>query len=168
MAEPFLAEIRLFAFNFPPRGWAFCNGQFLPINQNQALFSLLGTTYGGNGQTNFALPNLQARVPIHFGSSLGGSYLLGQVGGETAHTLTIPEMAQHAHAVNANSGAPTVGTAAGGYWAANAGAFASSSNSAMSAAAIATAGGGQPHPNESPYLVINMCIALTGIYPSQS
>src|SRR3954471_8913184 len=93
MAEPFLSEIRIFSFSFPPKGWAFCNGQFLPINQNQALFSLLGTTYGGNGQTTFALPNLQGAIPMHMGSG----FTLGQTGGETAHTVTQSEMPQHIH-----------------------------------------------------------------------
>src|SRR5690348_6222988 len=98
MAEPFLSEIRIFSFNFPPTGWAFCNGQFLPINQNQALFSLLGTTYGGNGQTTFALPNLQGRAP----NSFGNGFNLGEAGGETAHTLTMNEMPQHLHTTTQN------------------------------------------------------------------
>src|SRR5258708_2105446 len=101
MAEPFLAEIKLIAFTFPPKGWAFCNGQLLPINQNQALFSLLGTTYGGDGRTNFALPNLQGRVPVHVGNGI----LLGQSGGEVTHQLTIAEMAAHTHIPNASSNA---------------------------------------------------------------
>src|SRR5687768_3730643 len=99
MAEPFLSEIRIFSFNFPPKGWAFCNGQLLPINQNQALFALLGTRFGGNGQTNFALPNLQGKVPVHVGSS----FALGQTGGEQAHTLTMNEMPKHTHVANAAS-----------------------------------------------------------------
>src|SRR3954463_12844988 len=98
MAEPFLSEIRIMSFGFPPKGWALCNGQLLPINQNQALFSLLGTTYGGDGRVNFALPNLQGRVPLHFGEG----HTLGEVGGEQAHTLTISEMTQHSHFVNAS------------------------------------------------------------------
>src|SRR5947209_14096043 len=101
MSEPFLSEIKLVSFNFPPKGWALCNGQLLPINQNQALFSLLGTTYGGNGQTNFALPNLQGRTPIH----VGQGNLLGQAGGEQAHTLTLTELPTHVHAANATSAA---------------------------------------------------------------
>src|SRR3712207_6820879 len=99
MAEPFLAEIRIFSFNFPPKGWAFCNGQFLPINQNQALFALLGTTYGGNGQTNFALPNLQGQVPIHFGNG----HTLGERAGSSAVTLTQTQMPAHTHALNATT-----------------------------------------------------------------
>ena len=168
MAEPFLAEIRLFSFSFAPLGWALCNGQLLPINQNQALFSLLGTTYGGNGTVNFALPNLQARAPIHFGTGGGGSYSLGQVGGEQAHTLSIAEMPAHSHTASGNSNPPNQGSAAGGYCAAGAGAYSSSAGSAMSASAIASAGGGQAHTNFPPYCVINFCIAIQGIFPSQN
>jgi microcystin-dependent protein len=161
MAEPFIAEIKLIAWNFPPRGWAFCNGQLLPINQNQALFALLGTTYGGNGQTTFALPNLQARVPVHFGAGGGGTYALGQVGGESTHTLSVAE-------IPAGSGAPDRGSPAANFCAANPGAYAAGSNAALAAVAVASAGGSQPHENEPPYLVINMCIALVGIFPSQT
>jgi len=168
MADPFLAEIKLFSFNFPPRGWALCNGQLLPINQNQALFSLLGTMYGGNGQTNFALPNLQARVPIHFGTGGGASYSLGQVGGESAHTLSIAELPPHTHTAKGNSSAPDQGSASGGYWAAGAGAYSSVAGSTMSASALASTGGGQPHPNLPPFCVVSFCIALQGIYPSQN
>ena len=168
MAEPFLAEIRLFSFTFAPRGWALCNGQLLPINQNQALFALLGTTYGGNGQTTFALPNLQARAPIHFGTGSGGSYSLGQAGGEQAHTLSIAELPAHTHSASGSLSPPNQGSAAGGYWAAGAGAYSSSGGSAMSASAIASAGGGQAHQNLPPYGVISFCIALQGIFPSQS
>ena len=168
MAEPFLAEIRLFSFTFAPRGWALCNGQLLPINQNQALFALLGTTYGGNGQTNFALPNLQGRMPIHFGTGGGGSYALGQSGGEQAHTLSIAELPAHSHVASGSSSPPSQGSASGGYWAAAAGGYSSSSGSAMSATAIALAGGSQAHLNAPPYSVISFCIALQGIFPSQS
>jgi microcystin-dependent protein len=168
MAEPFIAEIKLIAWNFPPRGWAFCNGQLLPINQNQALFALLGTTYGGNGQTTFALPNLQARVPVHFGAGGGGTYALGQVGGESTHTLSVAEIPAHTHTVSAGSGAPDRGSPAANFCAANPGAYAAGSNAALAAAAVASAGGSQPHENEPPYLVINMCIALVGIFPSQT
>src|SRR5215468_12730667 len=99
MSEPFLGEIKIISWNFPPKGWTFCNGQLLPINQNQALFSLLGTTYGGNGQTNFGLPNLQGRVPIH----MGNSHTLGERGGEQAHTLSISEIPTHVHVANGSS-----------------------------------------------------------------
>src|SRR4051794_3437763 len=113
MGTPFLAELRIVSFNFAPKGWAFCNGQLLPINQNQALFSLLGTTFGGNGQTTFALPNLQGRVPVQ----PGGGITLGQAGGEAAHTLPVAELPQHTHTVVASSSPPTVTGPAGAWWA---------------------------------------------------
>jgi microcystin-dependent protein len=165
MAEPFLAEIRIVSFNFAPKGWAFCNGQVLAIQQNQALFSLLGTTYGGNGTTNFALPNLQARIPIHE----GGGFTLGQAGGEQAHTLVAAEMPQHTHQAVASSNTANQGGPTNNYWA-NGGqpAYASSANGQMAAGAVSTVGGSQPHENMPPYLVLNFCIALVGIFPSQT
>jgi microcystin-dependent protein len=172
MSEPFLSEIRIFGFNFAPQGWAMCNGQLLPINQNQALFSLLGTTYGGNGQTNFALPNLQGRAPNHF----GGGFNLGQAGGEMAHTLTTNELPTHLHTltsnmavVDANSNA-TQGVPTGNVWA-NTGKTQYSTaqpNAAMGPSAVTNVGGSQPHQNMQPYLVLNFCIALQGIFPSQN
>src|SRR5438270_3924507 len=109
MAEPFLSEIRIMSFGFPPKGWALCDGQLLPINQNQALFSLLGTTYGGDGRVNFGLPNLQGRIPIH----MGNGHTLGEKGGETSHTLTQQEMAAHTHIMNASSSPATANVATG-------------------------------------------------------
>ncbi len=166
MAEPFLSEIRIMSFNFPPKGWALCNGQLLPINQNQALFSLLGTTYGGDGQTNFALPDLRARVPVHVGSG----HTLGERGGEQAHTVTVAEASQHTHTFNANSTA-TGGTASpnnkflgGGnnvYAAANAGSL-----TALRPETITNVGGSQAHLNMQPFLIVSFCIALQGIFPS--
>ena len=166
MGTQFLSEIRIMSFNFPPKGWAFCNGQFLPINQNQALFSLLGTTYGGNGQTTFALPNLQGRVPIHFGAG----HTLGEVGGEAAHTLIASELPTHTHTVTAATGdgnliipgnALLARTPANPYQdPANLG--------AMTPASVTTVGGSQPHENMQPYLVLNFCIALQGTFPSQN
>ena len=172
MAEPFLSEIRIFSFNFAPKGWATCNGQLLPINQNQALFSLLGTTYGGNGQTNFALPNLQGKVPDH----VGAGFTLGQTGGEMAHTVTSSEMPQHIHTLTSNlavgGGATnaTQGAAAGNFWGNSGKATWSTAppNSAMHPAAVTNVGGSQPHNNMMPYLVLNFCIALQGIFPSQT
>ena len=172
MSEPFLSEIRIFSFNFAPKGWATCNGQLLPINQNQALFSLLGTTYGGNGQTNFALPNLQGKAPNHTGSG----FTLGQTGGEYAHTVTMNEMPTHTHFLNTNMalGGPntnaTQGAAAGNFWANTGKAHwvTSQPNAAMHPTAVTNVGGSQPHNNTQPYLVLNFCIALQGIFPSQN
>jgi microcystin-dependent protein len=164
MSDPFIAEIKVISFNFPPKGWAFCNGQLLAINQNQALFSILGTTYGGNGQTTFALPNFQARMPIHQGQGFN----IGQVGGEVAHTLTINEMPAHNHP--AMAAAQTTGASpSGAVWAPPGPvAYAPSTNGTMNAAAISNTGGSQPHNNEAPYLVLNFIIALVGIFPSRN
>jgi microcystin-dependent protein len=169
MSDPYIGEIKLISFNYPPKGWAFCNGQLLPINQNQALFSILGTMYGGNGQTNFALPNLQGRVPIHQGINQG-SYNVGQVGGETSHTLTINELPAHIHPAVAQSTPTNPGaTPVNSIWAATpTAAFASSPNITMNPAAVANTGGSQPHENMPPYLVLNFVIALVGIFPSRN
>lgn len=164
MAEPFLSEIRIFSFNFAPQGWAQCNGQLLPINQNQALFSLLGTTYGGNGQTNFALPELRGRVPMHVGNGL----VLGQKAGEETHTLIASEMATHTHQTRASANGPTVTPPTSNFWSSNTGftPYGSTADTAMSPQAIGNTGGSQPHENRSPYLTLNCCIALQGIFPS--
>ena len=163
---PFLAQVQIFSFNFAPKGWAMCNGQFLPINQNQALFALLGTTYGGNGQTNFALPNLQGRVPMYTGQGL----TLGQSGGETAHTLNINELPTHFHQAVASTGGPTVTSPTNNFWATGTGfsPYASVTNTQMAPGSIGNAGGSQPHNNMSPYLALNFCIALQGIFPSRN
>ena len=185
MSDAFISEIKIVAFNFPPKGWAFCNGQLLPINQNQALFSLLGTTYGGNGQTTFALPNLQGRVPVGFN---GNGVLLGQVGGELTHTVTTAEMPAHTHALMADAATPggsnsntpgpnpnakVLGQSAGsgGTPPAPFGANMYSTGAvagALDPTSIANNGGSQPHANEQPYLVLNFCIALVGIFPSRN
>jgi microcystin-dependent protein len=168
MSEPFLSEIRIMSFTFAPRGWAQCNGQILPINQNQALFSLLGTTYGGDGRVNFALPNLQGRAPMH----VSNSHTLGERGGEAAHTLNISEMPSHTHVASAVNTAPTAGSPAGGRvlsQSSGANAYAAATNlQAMAPNALASVGGSQPHQNMQPYLTLNFCIALQGIYPSQN
>ncbi|HEY2393859.1 MAG TPA: tail fiber protein [Candidatus Angelobacter sp.] len=166
MGTPFIGEVKIISWNFPPKGWAFCNGQLLPINQNQALFSILGTTYGGDGRTTFGLPNLQGRMPVHTGNGI----VLGQLAGETAHTLSISEMAAHTH-VPAGSPAnpPTLPLATGNLWSAdNAKPFAANPNVSMNPACILPMGGSQPHENMSPYLVLNFIIALQGIFPSQN
>lgn len=165
MAEPFLSEIRIFSFNFPPKGWAFCNGQLLPINQNQALFALLGTTYGGNGQTNFALPNLQGRTPIHFGNG----HTLGETGGEAAHTLTMNEMTQHTHFAQGSGNNGDTVIPGGSVLGATAGMYGGATNlTALLPASVTNIGGSQPHENRQPFLVLNFCIALQGIFPSQN
>ena len=167
MAEPFLSEIRIMSFGFPPKGWATCDGQLLPINQNQALFSLLGTTYGGDGRVNFGLPNLQGRVPIHMGSS----HTLGERGGEQAHTLSISEIPTHTHTLNGTSNTGSLIIAAGNllgttpsqeYQAPDANLV------AMNPASISNVGGSQAHINMQPFLVLNFSIALQGIFPSQT
>jgi microcystin-dependent protein len=167
VGTPFLAEIKIISWNFPPKGWTFCGGQFLPINQNQALFSLLGTTYGGNGQTTFALPDFRGRGAIHW----DGSFNLGQVGGQEFHTVTQSEMPAHNHVVNAsniadsgnvvdpqnnipaNSSVPPYRTTA---------------NTTLHPASVTNFGGSQPHENRQPFLVLNFIIALQGTFPSQN
>jgi microcystin-dependent protein len=168
---PFLGEISIFAFGFAPRGWAFCNGQLLAIAQNQALFALLGTTYGGNGQTTFALPNLQGRAAVSQGQGPGLSpYTLGQTGGETAHTLTSQEMPSHTHGANPSSDTTQMSPQAH-YWAPNINGnatYSTTSTGVMSPNAVATSGNSQPHANMQPNLPINFCIALSGVFPSQN
>jgi len=164
MAEPFLSEIRIMSFNFAPKGWAACNGQFLPINQNQALFSLLGTTYGGNGQTTFALPDLRGRVPV----GVGGGLNLGQSGGQEFHTVTQSEMPAHMHFVRAASNAANTNTANGtSLLGTQASTYGPASNlTPMAPSEISNLGGSQPHENRQPFLTLNYCIALQGIFPS--
>lgn len=168
MAEPFLSEIRLMSFNFAPKGWALCNGQLLPINQNQALFSLLGTTYGGDGRVNFALPDLRGRVPIHAGSG----HTLGERAGEAAHTVTISELPTHPHTPSATGNQASTNTPANNL------VLAASTASqlygppadlvAMAPNSLANVGGSQAHPNMQPYLTVSFCIALQGIFPSRN
>jgi len=164
MSTPFLGEIKIMSFGFPPKGWALCNGQLLPINQNQALFSLLGTYYGGNGQTTFALPNLRGQVPIHFGSQ----FVLGQTGGEAAHTLTVQEMPAHNHLLTASSNVAEQGSPSGNYLAVeSSNAYSTAADSALGAQALTNIGSNQPHNNMPPYLVLSFCIALQGVFPSR-
>ena len=168
MAEPhppFLGEIKIVSFNFPPKGWAFCNGQLLPINQNQALFSLLGTMYGGNGQTNFALPDLRGKTPLH----VGAGFVQGQQGGEEAHTLTLSELPAHTHAHQGTSANATASVPTGNVLAAANNAYAPAGNlTSLHPSTITNVGGSQPHANVQPYLVLSWCIALQGIFPSQT
>ena len=167
MAEPFLSEIRLMSFIFPPKGWSLCDGQLLPINQNQALFSLLGTTYGGDGRVNFALPDLRGRTPIHVGSG----HTLGERGGEQAHTLSISEIPTHVHVLQGTSNDATAPIPTANLLARQAPAnpyIAPTALQGMNAASVANTGGSQAHENMQPYLVISFCIALQGIFPSQT
>lgn len=178
MSEPYLSEIRIFSFNFAPKSWALCNGQLLPINQNQALFALLGTTYGGNGQTTFALPNLQGRVPIHVGSG----FTLGQAAGTTSETINISTMTAHMHQMRADgTTAGTVSTpAANSFIGITAGGGnppasftvqmynSAGPGAALNPAVMSQTGGNQAHTNQQPYLTLNFSIALQGIFPSQN
>ena len=172
MSEPFIGEIRIVGFGFPPRGWAQCNGQILPIAQNQALFSILGTTYGGNGTTTFALPNLQGRGALSSGQGPGlANYDLGQVGGQAAVSLLATQLPPHLHQVMGNSTAGTAPSPAGGVWAVSAqgdNMYSPSGDARMNPGAIAPAGNGQPHDNMQPSLAVMFIIALVGIYPSRN
>lgn len=167
MAEPFLAETRIMSFAFAPKGWAMCNGQLLPINQNQALFSLLGTTFGGDGRVNFALPDLRGRTPIHFGNS----HTLGERGGEQAHTLTMSELPTHNHVLSNTNQAVSTNVPASGISLGNTApnqVYNSSGQNlvAMNPASVSNVGGSQAHLNMQPFLTLNFCIALQGIFPS--
>ena len=173
MAEPFLGEIRLCSFAFAPKGWALCNGQLLPINSNQALFSLLGTQYGGDGRTNFALPDLRGAVPMHAGSGLGASFVVGQKGGESAHSLTVQELPAHSHGLQASADFANTGSPAGAVPAARTRGgieiYATpGAPTPLHPAAIGTAGAGQAHENMQPYLTLNFVISLQGIFPSRN
>jgi len=168
MATPFLAEIKIVTFNYPPKGWAFCNGQLLLINQNAALFALLGTTYGGDGVTNFALPNLQGRAPLHFGNGIPQ----GQSGGEFFVTITDSTLPAHTHQADGVSTTASAPSPSGNTWAASLENPYSNNpniaNAAMSAASVSQVGANQPHENRQPFLVLNYVIALAGIFPSQN
>jgi microcystin-dependent protein len=167
MGTPFMGEIKIISWNFAPAGWAFCNGQFLPINQNQPLFSLLGTMYGGNGQTTFALPDMRGRAPIHFGNE----FTEGQAGGQEFHTLTQSEMPAHIHPVNAATANGTVILPTGNYLAGSSPQlFHAPDNNlaAMNAGTLGNTGGSQAHENRQPSFVLNFIIALQGAFPSRN
>jgi microcystin-dependent protein len=183
MSEPFLGQVEVFSFNFPPKGWANCAGQLLPINQNQALFALLGTTYGGNGQTNFGLPDLRSRVPIGWGQGQGlSNYNLGQVGGEEQHTLSTQEMGSHTHnwmvntttPATANTAVPSTSVVLGQTTGVPQQGLpfslllytSGAPGGALDGHSIGLSGNNQPHPNIMPYLTLNFCIALVGVFPS--
>jgi len=179
MSQPFVAEITIFAFNFAPKGWAFCAGQLLPISQNTALFSLLGTMYGGDGKSTFALPNMQGNVPMHWGQSTTGTlYDEGQEGGSTSVSLLTSEMPNHSHAFNAISDSGTVTQSAGnqlakaqngGKLASYTGNYLNTSAPSLQMSPLSTSfvGGGLPHDNMQPYLTLNICIALQGVFPAR-
>jgi microcystin-dependent protein len=182
MSEPFLSEIKIMSFGFPPKGWALCDGQLLPINQNQALFSLLGTTYGGDGRVNFGLPDLQGRAPMH----MGNGHTLGERGGEQGHTLSISEIPTHTHVMQAIAADAATGAAghvpvanvalAEGHASQPGGStlttavniYGTGGFVAMNPASVANVGGSQAHLNMQPFLTLNFCIALQGIFPSQT
>jgi microcystin-dependent protein len=164
MAEPFLSEIRMMSFVFAPKGWALCNGQLLPINQNMALFSLLGTTYAGDGRVNFGLPDLRARTPIH----MGPSHTLGERGGEQAHTLVLSETG-HGHDALVSTSPANQASPSGNVWASGSAAvYGDNMSVGMASSAVTSVGGSQAHTNLQPFLTISFCIALQGIFPSQT
>ena len=168
MSSPFVGEIRMFAGNFAPAGWSFCNGALIPIDQNPTLFQLIGTTYGGDGQTTFALPNLQSRVPVH----VGPGFALGQTGGVETVTVTTSQIPAHSHVPQCNSNSGTAAGPANDVWAVpnpSVGIYNTVAPSlAMDPAAIGSSGGSQPHDNMLPFLVINFIISFFGVFPSQS
>jgi microcystin-dependent protein len=165
MSDPYLGEIRIVSFAFPPKGWALCNGQLLPINQNQALFSILGVQYGGDGVTTFALPDFRSRVPVHQSQQ----FPVGTSGGEETHVLTAAELPAHRHQVRASAAAGTATVPTNAYPAAAPGAaYAAAANTPMLGTAVTSVGGGQPHENRPPFLTLNLTIALQGIYPSRN
>ena len=172
MSEPFLGEIRMFGGNFAPLGWAFCSGQLLPISQNDALFALIGTTYGGDGQTTFGLPDLRGRAPVHQGQGPGlDNYVLGQMSGTEQETLTVSQIPGHTHFVNTTNAPATVSSPGGGYLAKTPGSptYALAAPSVLlKAGSIGSAGGSQPHDNMMPSLGVSYIIALEGIFPSQN
>ncbi len=169
MSEPFLAEIKIVGFNFAARGWAFCDGQILPINQNQALFALLGTTYGGDGRVTFGLPDLRGRTPVHVGNNGQTTHTLGSKGGEEQHALGAGEIPSHTHGVNATTGDADSGDPAGKLFAhAEEETYAAEGQATLSGQSVGTTGNNTPHNNMQPFLTLNFQIALQGIFPSRN
>ena len=171
MSEPFIGEVRLVGFNFNPVGWHLCDGSLLPISEFNTLYALIGTTYGGDGQNTFGLPDLRGRVPIHQGTGLGlSTYTIGQQGGATSVTLNVSQLPAHTHPVAANSGAGTANSAVNNYFAQtpNVNALAATGSSVSMVSVVGPSGGSQPHENQQPFLTVNYIIALYGIYPSRS
>lgn len=165
MVQPFMGEIKIAAFGFAPRNWAFCNGQLMAIAQNQALFSILGTTYGGDGRITFALPDFRGRAPIH----MGNAFTSGERGGQEEHTVIISEMPAHTHLLNADNGSAAAFDPANGFFAApTVNIYGPAGNATATGLQVGNAGGSQPHNNMQPYLVLNFIIALVGIFPSRS
>ena len=165
MGTPFMGEVKIISWNFAPKGWSLCNGQFLPINQNQALFSLLGTMYGGNGQTTFALPDLRGRVALH----VGAGFTQGQAGGQEAHTVTQSEMPAHNHFATAVNGTANTENPTGNFLATNPAAlYNTAPNTTLQPGTVTNVGGSQPHENRQPFIVLNFIIALQGAFPSQN
>ena len=170
MAQPYVGEIRLFAGTFNPVGWEFCDGQLLPISENETLFQLLGTTYGGDGESSFALPNLQSRIPIHMGSGGGATYVIGEMGGAESVTLTTQQIPVHTHTFFVSGDSGSASNAANAMPATGVTIYRPDqpANAPMNAGAITPVGGSQPHDNMQPYLCINYIISLFGIFPSQT
>ena len=173
MSSPYVGEIRMFAGNFAPVGWMFCRGQLLPISEFDTLFNLIGTTYGGDGQNTFALPNLQGRAPMHMGTGAGlTSRVIGEIGGVENVTLTVSQIPQHNHLANCAAGGGTLASPAGAYWSTdpqgNTAAYNESGGGPMATGILGSAGSSQPHDNRQPYLGMNFIISLFGIFPSQN
>lgn len=170
LADPFIGTVALFAFNYPPRDWLFCHGQILPINDYQALFSLLGTRYGGDGKTNFALPDLRGRMPVGVGQGAGNNFVLGQTGGTATNTISVSQLPSHSHSFNVSANSGNSFVAAGNFPANNRDGilhYGTTANQTMASQAISATGGGQALDNMPPLLGLNYCIAVDGIYPPQ-
>jgi microcystin-dependent protein len=170
MSQPFIGEIRMTGFGFAPKDWAMCNGQMLQINANQALFSVLGTSFGGDGRTTFGLPDMRGRVPMHWGTRQNGSTVaLGERAGEEGHTLTIAEIPSHAHGATANASSANQANAASNFWGnSKGGNYAAAADGFLDSGAVVNTGNGQAHENRAPFQVVNYMISLRGIFPSRS